>query len=787
MDYICTQCRFQYRISDPNRAAVTACHACGGKLAPMQAPGTSATRMPTGMAPGMQQGAPPPAPGVPQAPVQPGPAPTFEKGSMFRQYQIQGKLGQGGMGVVYKAIDVNLQRVSAMKILPPAFAQENPEARDRFIREARSAAQLIHQNIVTVFEAGVEGGQLYIAMEYVPGESVSHMIKRNGKIPESWSVDIVMDAAAGLEFAHKMELIHRDIKPDNILLHNKSQVAKVADFGLAKSTTKDDGNLTGTGLIVGTPHYMSPEQCQGDEEEQKVDRRTDIYSLGVTLFHMVTGQQPYRGKSTMAVLHKHVYDPVPDPRDTDPEVSDDLAEVIMKTMAKELDGRYQTAQELWNDLDDIKRGRGKSDADGTRTIVGGDGDDAEDPFGEMEFGEEADGVEGTAEIPYQDLAGEAEAAGGSRSGWSFRAGLVVIGALLAGGVFHFRDNITLALGLRTATTTTTVSTTSTSVATTSTTTSIPPLPEAADLPETRRASLPGGEAVRKIRHLRGTGIVAAIDAKKKAYLWNLSGETPEEFAAPGKVEALAFSSRKKLFAVACGKKVHLYQEVGKTPASTLEEHLDTVTELSFYPAGNCLVTGGADHLVNVFDARSSELLYALEGHQSEIVGVSCSRDQKILFSASADGELRLWVALEKKLERSVRFQLGGVESALLGKGLSHETVALLAKKRAWTIDLKDPTGVNPKPLPLEDDTPASIAFSWKSNYLAVGTSSGHVRLFKFPSEEPLGRYPIHKSAVTSLAFSRSHRGVTMSRFLFSGAEDGTLAATSVEALTTAAD
>ncbi|MDP6110696.1 MAG: serine/threonine-protein kinase [Planctomycetota bacterium] len=212
----------------------------------MQPPHPQGAQSPThGVAPHMQPPHPQASPShgmAPQvAPQPPQPQPqgmVLQPGQMFRQYRVEAKIGQGGMGVVYKGLDLNLQRTAALKILPPAFAEQNAEARERFIREARAAAQLIHQNIVTVFEAGDEAGQFYIAMEFISGPSVSSLMKKKGKLDTKVALKIIKDATSGLEFAHRMNLVHRDIKPDNILLHPNG-MAKVADFGLAKSTNQD--------------------------------------------------------------------------------------------------------------------------------------------------------------------------------------------------------------------------------------------------------------------------------------------------------------------------------------------------------------------------------------------------------------------------------------------------------------------------------------------------------------------------------------------------------------------
>jgi len=269
----------------------------------------------------------------------------------FGNYEILGKVGQGGMGVVYKARQVSLDRTVALKLLPAELSR-NREYLDRFARESRAVAKLNHTNIIQVHDAGEIEGRHYFAMEFVDGESVGDLIEREGPLPEGRAIDITIQMARALEHAQTAGLIHRDIKPHNIMLTTDG-VAKLADLGLAKSVAAKT-SVAHTDNIVGTPHYMSPEQI---EAEQGIDVRSDIYSLGATLYHMVTGVPPFGGATYATVLYQHMNKPVPDPRDRRAAISDGLAQVIYKMMAKKPGDRYQTPRELFEDLLLLRGGR----------------------------------------------------------------------------------------------------------------------------------------------------------------------------------------------------------------------------------------------------------------------------------------------------------------------------------------------------------------------------------------------------------------------------------------------
>lgn len=265
------------------------------------------------------------------------------------RYEIVRELAQGGMAEVYLARDQLLDRPVALKALFPEYARE-PSFVERFRREAQAAANLNHPNIVAIYDWGQEGGTYFIVMEYVEGRSLRDVIRADGALDPSQAAEITAEIAAALGFAHRSGVVHRDVKPGNVLL-TESGVVKVTDFGIARAGTSD--GLTQTGSVMGTATYFSPEQAQG----LPVDGRSDVYSLGVVLYEEVTGAAPFTGDSPVAVAYKHVREaPIP-PSRRNPAVPPDLEQIILTAMAKEPDHRYQSADDMRDDLLRFRRGR----------------------------------------------------------------------------------------------------------------------------------------------------------------------------------------------------------------------------------------------------------------------------------------------------------------------------------------------------------------------------------------------------------------------------------------------
>ena len=283
-------------------------------------------------------------------------------GERFGDYEILAELGAGGMGRVYRARDLTLERTVALKTLAPQFGSDAGFVQ-RFLKEARAAARLNHPNIVQIYDFGQVGDTYYLAMEYVDGHSLGAYLKR-GHFTERDAILVVRHACRALAVAHAEGLVHRDIKPDNLMLTSKGEV-KLVDLGIAKRVDEDQ-NLTQTGQAVGTPHYISPEQIRGLRD---IDARADIYSLGATLYHLVTGHTPFRGTSGALVMSMHLAQPLADPRTYRPELSEGICRVIRKTMAKERAERYPDADSLDRDLYRLQTGEMPEAAEPGETAV----------------------------------------------------------------------------------------------------------------------------------------------------------------------------------------------------------------------------------------------------------------------------------------------------------------------------------------------------------------------------------------------------------------------------------
>jgi Protein kinase domain/Galactose oxidase, central domain len=266
-------------------------------------------------------------------------------------YVLTKKLGEGGMAATYLARQTSMDRLVAIKIMRRNLARDASFI-SRFEREAKLAGSLNHVNIVGVHEVGEGGGFHYLAMEYVKGKSAYEMMPDTGGMDEELALHIAMQVARGLDYAHQHGIIHRDIKPDNILV-TEDRIAKVCDFGLARHTAEET-RMTQTGIMLGTPHYVSPEQARGDKD---VDIRSDIYSLGATLYQFATGETPFQGSSAAVVMTKHLTEELPWPADVNPMVSENVCRLIARMMAKDREDRYQTPAELLTDLELVIDGK----------------------------------------------------------------------------------------------------------------------------------------------------------------------------------------------------------------------------------------------------------------------------------------------------------------------------------------------------------------------------------------------------------------------------------------------
>ncbi len=272
------------------------------------------------------------------------------EGVRIANYEILEKIGQGGMGAVFKARQISLDRVVALKILIPKLAADKSFT-ERFIREAQAVAKLSHPNIIVGIDVGQHGKYFYFAMEYVEGQTALEMLREQGPLKDQDALKIAQQIGRALDHAHKNGLVHRDIKPDNIMVTLKGD-AKLCDLGLAKRV--DMGDNLQPGQAVGTPHYIAPEQARGRDD---VDIRADIYALGASLYHMTTGHTMFQGETAAAIMAQHLANEAPSARKIRPELGEQFCRLIERMLAKNPEDRFQTPQELLEDLDRLIDGK----------------------------------------------------------------------------------------------------------------------------------------------------------------------------------------------------------------------------------------------------------------------------------------------------------------------------------------------------------------------------------------------------------------------------------------------
>src|SRR5690349_4120159 len=265
--------------------------------------------------------------------------------SLNGRYRLEARIGSGGMSTVYRALDVTLERRVAVKLMNREVTSDSDQL-ERFRREARAVAQLSHPHIVGVIDAGEDDGRPYIVFEYVEGETLKDRIRRQGRLPIPEAIAYAIEMAHALGTAHARHIIHRDVKPQNVLIDEEGS-AKVTDFGIAR-TLEEDG-LTADGRVLGTTDYVSPEQALG----QPVTGQSDLYSLGIVLYEMLTGDVPFKGENQVAVAMKHVREEVPDVQIKRPEVSAALAAVVDTATAKHQENRYADDAEFIADLEQV--------------------------------------------------------------------------------------------------------------------------------------------------------------------------------------------------------------------------------------------------------------------------------------------------------------------------------------------------------------------------------------------------------------------------------------------------
>lgn len=272
--------------------------------------------------------------------------------SQIPGYKVLGKLGSGAMAVVYKAKQLSLDRTVAVKVLPKKFVQKSDYV-ERFYKEGRLAAKMNHNNIVQAIDVGEVGGLYYFVMEYVEGKTLHDDLSKGKIFNEEDAIDLILQLVSALGHAHSLGLVHRDVKPKNIMI-NKEGIVKLADMGLARETSDVKAAENEKGKAFGTPYYIAPEQIRGLTD---IDGRADIYALGATLFHMITGRVPFEASTPSEVMKKHLKEPLTPPDHINTALTAGISEVVEVMMAKDRDDRYGNMEEVMGDLQAVRNGQ----------------------------------------------------------------------------------------------------------------------------------------------------------------------------------------------------------------------------------------------------------------------------------------------------------------------------------------------------------------------------------------------------------------------------------------------
>jgi WD40 repeat protein len=606
-------------------------------------------------------------------------------GTTLGKYEIIEEIGRGGMAIVYKAFQPQLKRHVAIKILPPWFAMDNLFV-TRFQQEAVAAANLNHTSIVTIYDVEKEQGLHYIVMQYLEGQALNKLLSGGKPLPLPRVLKISHQVADALDYAHGHGFVHRDVKPANIII-GPDDHATVTDFGLVKAALGI--SLTRSGTLVGTPEYMSPEHCEGLE----ADRRSDIYSLGIVVYEMLTGKVPFTGSNPASILYKHVHEQPPPPRELNPGLPGDIESVLFRVLAKQPRERYGTASQFVAGLEGalfLKATKEREAEPIAAPVVIGTEGVSKVPASLPETPPAAVHAEDTQR--QRTLAGH--------TGWVRTVAFSPDGATLASG----SDDKMLILW-----------------------------------------DVQSGQ---QLRTLEGhTGVVysvafspdgatlASASWDKTVVLWDaMSGRrlrTLEGHQAG--VNSVAFlPSGVALASGSDDRTLILWDARTGRQLRTLKDHTGVVYGVAFSPGGRTLASGSWDRTVILWDARNLQPLYTLERHAGPLLGMAFSPDGVTLASGSTDGLVILWnVRLGKRMRaleghqdgvRSVAFSPDGVT---LASGSDDRTVIL------WDVESGDQLST----LEGHDELVTAVAFSPDGFILASSSFDRRVILWDVEPRE----------------------------------------------------
>ena len=507
------------------------------------------------------------------------------------RYQLLQVIGKGGMGVVYLAKDPILQRLVAIKVLAPHLASDETVIA-RFINEARIAASLQHPNIVTVYEAGQDGDFVFMAMEYVEGQDLAALLRQRGRLHPDEAIAILRGVALALDYAHQRGIIHRDVKPSNVLV-SEDGVVKLMDFGIARVVGGE--RHTKTGVLVGTPEYMAPELWEGKE----ADKMADLYALGVMAYEMLTGEVPFSGETPIAVGYKHVHGEVPR--------SGMVDEVLRVAMAKERGRRFQSGMAMVTALEKALQGREitlPQSATGVLTYYL----PVEQPL-----------KRGLPQTYQSQISSHEPKTLRGREDWVYSVAFSSDGQILASGSF---DNTIKLWRVSDG-----------------------------SLIRTLRGHK---SSVCSVVFSPDGQILASGSYDKTIKLWRVSdGSLVETLKGhKGGVNSAVFSPDGQILASGAGDyygdyTIKLWYVSDGSLLTTLKGHIGGVWSVVFSPDGKILASGSWDKTIKLWRVSDGSLIETIEGHKDGVLSVAFSPDGQILASGSADKTIKLWRVFER--------------------------------------------------------------------------------------------------------------------------------------------